>query len=198
MVADVERPLEAICMKAMALKQADRYPSAAALAEDVQRFLAGEPVSAYRENWWERSKRWARRHSKALTRSAAAALLIAVAAAGVLKWNQIEEKRQTDLRLAEEKRLEEKRIADEKIRQTEEEKQEEERKAKKLQQIADAEKAVVDFHRLADEARFYAANSGPTGDRSPYYDAARAETVTQARPRRHRPLGSRSRGTASR
>ena len=37
--------LEAIVMKAMALRPSDRYPSAQALAEDVERWLADEPVS---------------------------------------------------------------------------------------------------------------------------------------------------------
>ena len=43
------RALEAICMKAMAHGRRHRYESAMALAEDVQRYLAGEPVSAYPE-----------------------------------------------------------------------------------------------------------------------------------------------------
>ena len=45
----IARPLDAICRKALALKKEDRYSSAAALAEDVQRYLAGDPVLAYPE-----------------------------------------------------------------------------------------------------------------------------------------------------
>ena len=45
----VPPPLEAIVMKAMALRPADRYPSAQALGEDISRWLADEPVSALRE-----------------------------------------------------------------------------------------------------------------------------------------------------
>ena len=41
--------LEAICLKAMALKPEDRYASPRALADDLERWLADEPVSAYRE-----------------------------------------------------------------------------------------------------------------------------------------------------
>jgi serine/threonine protein kinase len=45
---DVPAPLEAICLKAMARELEDRYPSARALAEDLERWLADEPLAAYR------------------------------------------------------------------------------------------------------------------------------------------------------
>jgi serine/threonine-protein kinase len=57
----VPRPLEAVCRKAMALDPEARYPSALALASDVERWLADEPVTAYRERLTERLWRWARR-----------------------------------------------------------------------------------------------------------------------------------------
>jgi hypothetical protein len=56
------RALEAVCLKAMALKPEDRYPSARALAADVELWLADEPVQAYREPVATRLGRWARRH----------------------------------------------------------------------------------------------------------------------------------------
>ncbi len=46
---DVPRALEAICLKAMALTPEDRYPTPRALADDLERWLADEPVSAWRE-----------------------------------------------------------------------------------------------------------------------------------------------------
>jgi serine/threonine-protein kinase len=67
--------LDAICAKAMARKQSDRYQSAQELAEDVKRWLADEPVSVYREPWSHRLSRWMRRH-RAWTQSIAASLLI--------------------------------------------------------------------------------------------------------------------------
>ncbi len=43
----VPKPLEAICLRAMRLNPADRYPSAKAVAEDIDLWLADEPISAY-------------------------------------------------------------------------------------------------------------------------------------------------------
>ena len=47
--------LEAVCLKAMALKPADRYGSPRALADDIERWMADEPVSARREPAAERA-----------------------------------------------------------------------------------------------------------------------------------------------
>src|SRR5262249_55056362 len=54
--------LEAICLQAMALKPADRYPTALHLAADIEHWLADEPVTAYRDPWLVRLRRWERRH----------------------------------------------------------------------------------------------------------------------------------------
>jgi serine/threonine protein kinase len=59
---DINPALEAICLKAMATRSEDRYPSARALADDVERWEADEPVSAYRAPAHERLARWARKH----------------------------------------------------------------------------------------------------------------------------------------
>src|SRR5262249_20297893 len=56
------RALEAVCLMAMALQPEARYATALALAEDVEHWLAGEAVAAYREPWRTRLGRWARRH----------------------------------------------------------------------------------------------------------------------------------------
>jgi serine/threonine protein kinase len=71
----IDPPLEAICLKAMALVPEDRYASPIALADDIQLWLAGEPVSAYLENRTERVTRWMGRHRSAV-RAALATLLI--------------------------------------------------------------------------------------------------------------------------
>ena len=71
----IDRALEAVCLKAMALKPEDRYGSCRALAEDIERWMADEPVSAWREPFSRRARRWARRN-----RTAVAAALVALVA----------------------------------------------------------------------------------------------------------------------
>jgi serine/threonine-protein kinase len=58
----IDRALEAVCLKAMAHNPADRYASARALADDIERWMADESVSAWREPIWRRARRWGRRH----------------------------------------------------------------------------------------------------------------------------------------
>ncbi len=71
--------LEAICRKAMALQPGDRYESAAALAGDVEHWLADEPVSAWREPWGVRLARWGRRHRAVVTAAVATVVVRAAA-----------------------------------------------------------------------------------------------------------------------
>ena len=58
----VPRALDAICRRAMAFEPSQRYPSALRLAADIDRWLADEPVSAWRDPWPDRARRWVRRH----------------------------------------------------------------------------------------------------------------------------------------
>ncbi|HTW95236.1 MAG TPA: tetratricopeptide repeat protein [Tepidisphaeraceae bacterium] len=73
---EIPKALNAVCLKAMATRKEDRYTSAMDLAQDVERYLAGEPVSAWRESFIARTWRWARRHRLALQRTAAAVIVI--------------------------------------------------------------------------------------------------------------------------
>ena len=79
----IDRALEAICLKAMALRAEDRYESCRSLAEDVERWMAGEPVTAWREPFGDRVRRWARRNRTAVT-AAAVALVVALAGTGAV------------------------------------------------------------------------------------------------------------------
>jgi tetratricopeptide (TPR) repeat protein/tRNA A-37 threonylcarbamoyl transferase component Bud32 len=75
---DVPRPLEAVCLKAMAVRPADRYDSPRDLANDVEHWLADEPLSAYREPWTLRARRWLGRHRTVVTATASAVLVAVV------------------------------------------------------------------------------------------------------------------------
>ncbi len=64
--AQLPRPLRAICEKAMQEQLAQRYAAVPELAADVSRFLDGLPVSAYRENLFEKMGRFYRRYQVAI------------------------------------------------------------------------------------------------------------------------------------
>jgi serine/threonine protein kinase len=81
-VPELPRALEAVCLKALAKRPAERYGSAKELATEVQHWLAGEPVAAWREPLSVRAGRWARRHQPLVAGAggllAAAAVTLAV------------------------------------------------------------------------------------------------------------------------
>ncbi|TWT36346.1 Serine/threonine-protein kinase PknD [Posidoniimonas corsicana] len=77
--ADADPVLEAICRKAMARRRYARYQAAAELAEDVQKWMAGEPVSAYQETNWQRASRWVAQHQR-MSQSLLAAAIVALVA----------------------------------------------------------------------------------------------------------------------
>lgn len=81
--ASASAALDAVCAKAMAKSQAERYVSATELAKDVQRFLADEPVSVLREPLSVRVARWMKRH-RTLVATTAAALIVGIIGVSVL------------------------------------------------------------------------------------------------------------------
>ncbi len=74
----IDRALEAVCLKAMAIDPRERYASCRALADDVERWTADEPVAAWREPWSRTLTRWLTRHRTGVT-AIGAALLVALA-----------------------------------------------------------------------------------------------------------------------
>jgi WD40 repeat protein len=81
------RDLETICLKCLLKDAARRYATAGALADDLRRFLAGEPIAARPMGRLGRAVKWARRRPAAaalLAVSIGAALLVAALAAGFI------------------------------------------------------------------------------------------------------------------
>jgi serine/threonine-protein kinase len=76
--------LETICLKCMEKDPQRRYASAAALADDLRRYLAGEPVQARAIRDWERAWKWIKR--RPVVSGLVAALLLAIAAGAVASW----------------------------------------------------------------------------------------------------------------
>ncbi len=66
---------ETIVLKAMGEFPQDRYATAAELADDLERFLRGEPIQACRPSVATRAAKWARRHRAAVTAVAGVACL---------------------------------------------------------------------------------------------------------------------------
>jgi eukaryotic-like serine/threonine-protein kinase len=93
--AKVPRDLETICLKCLHKDPQRRYPTAAALADDLQRFQRGEPIAARPADLLERLGKWVRRRPTQAT-MLAASLLLAVALVGVGLWLVVQQARQRD------------------------------------------------------------------------------------------------------
>ncbi len=130
----IPRALEAICLRAMAHHREQRYGSATALAEEIENFVAGEPVSAYREPPVVRAWRWCRRHRRSIQHTLVGLTLAMLSAWGVLSY----------------------------------------RHARMLEDREAARQQVAQFHRLADEATFFAASTDSVNEHAPYFDPQQA------------------------
>jgi eukaryotic-like serine/threonine-protein kinase len=106
--SSIDKALEAVCLKAMARKPQDRYSSPKALADDLERWLADEPVTAWSEPLVDRGLRWVRRHRSGVITCAAAIGIGLVALATIAA---VEARSNKDLRDANERVSHERNLA---------------------------------------------------------------------------------------
>ena len=100
LVPGLPRDVETIALKCLQKEPEKRYDSAAALADDLRRFLDGEPIVARPVPFWERGIKWARRRPAIATLAVAVLLLLAaLMGLGVLVVRK-DQQRTTDRRSA--------------------------------------------------------------------------------------------------
>jgi serine/threonine-protein kinase len=94
----VPRDLETICLKCLRKEIPDRYRSAQALADDLQRYLEDRPILARPVSAPERLLRWAKRNPGVASLGSAVAVLLVTVALGSLiySWQLAEETRQKE------------------------------------------------------------------------------------------------------
>lgn len=83
---DIPRDLETICLKCLAKEPRARYTTAADFADDLQRFLDDESISARSPNTVVRSVKWMRRHPWKVVTGALLLLLVIAAVMQLSYW----------------------------------------------------------------------------------------------------------------
>jgi serine/threonine protein kinase/tetratricopeptide (TPR) repeat protein len=86
----IDRELSTICLKCLEKDPKRRYPSALALAEDLEHWLKHEPIGAKRSGFFTHARKWVRRNPAV---AALVALLLALAMPlGVMVWKSESER----------------------------------------------------------------------------------------------------------
>lgn len=107
--ARVHPDVDAVCLLAMDLDPARRYPTAAAFADDLRAFLEQRSVRARRPSWLLRARRWAQRHP---ARAATAAVVFLVLGPGPLVFGVQQSMAATRVQLALDEASAQRRLAE--------------------------------------------------------------------------------------
>jgi eukaryotic-like serine/threonine-protein kinase len=89
---DIPRDLETICLKCLQKEPGKRYATSLLLADDLRRYLDGQPIAARPVRLLERSWRWCRRNPKLAAVSALLATTVALATTAfvaVIYWHNL-------------------------------------------------------------------------------------------------------------
>jgi WD40 repeat protein len=81
----IPRDLETICLRCLRKEPGQRYASARAQAEDLRRFLNGEPIRARPVTVWERGWHWAKR-KPAIAALGALVVFVTALGFGLVTW----------------------------------------------------------------------------------------------------------------
>ncbi len=99
----IPQDLETIVLGALAKERDERYPTAQALADDLNRFLDGKPTVARRPTIVDRGAKWIRRHRGVATAAALVLLLVAtISTAGAILLAREKSQKEAALFTAEE------------------------------------------------------------------------------------------------
>jgi tetratricopeptide (TPR) repeat protein len=88
LVPTVDRDLETICLKCLEKSPLRRYASAQALADDLQRYLAGEPIQARPTPLWRRGLKWAKRRPAVAALVTVSIVAVLSVIAGYLQYQE--------------------------------------------------------------------------------------------------------------
>jgi WD40 repeat protein len=105
----VDRDLQTICLKCLEKEPERRYASALAVAEDLERWIAGEPTVARPLSRLARFGRWAWRRRRRLV--TATALLLALSLIGVSAWQAVDLRKARQLARQQEEAIQEREEA---------------------------------------------------------------------------------------
>ena len=98
----VPHDLETICLKCLEKDQERRFSSAGELADDLRRFVEGDPIRARPTPTWERVWKWAKRR-KAIVALLAVSTLAALSMVLFIVWHNVNLRSELDVALRDER-----------------------------------------------------------------------------------------------